>query len=148
MFKCLKNAEDKSIVLGSKGFFEGVDVPGDGLVFVTLDKLPNLNPTDPLYFSIMTKFNKNYFDVNYPQMIIKVKQALGRLLRSKYDYGVFVLFNMGNSTYINKKLENNLHGCIITEANRNNIQRYIYHHLKKQKISNNDTNHRYLKKQI
>lgn len=48
--KCLKNAEDKSIVLGSKGFFEGVDVPGDGLVFVTLDKLPNLNPTDPLYF--------------------------------------------------------------------------------------------------
>lgn len=129
--KCLKNAEDKSIVLGSKGFFEGVDVPGDGLVFVTLDKLPNLNPTDPLYFSIMTKFNKNYFDVNYPQMIIKVKQALGRLLRSKYDYGVFVLFNMGNSTYINKKLENNLHGCIITEANRNNIQRYIYHHLKK-----------------
>ncbi len=55
---------------------------------------------------------------------------------------------MGNSTYINKKLENNLHGCIITEANRNNIQRYIYHHLKKeQKRSNNDTNHRYLKKQ-
>ena len=129
--KSLKNAEDKNIVLGSKGCFEGVDVPGDGLVFVTLDKLPNLKPTDPLYFSIMTKFNKTYFDVNYPQMVIKVKQALGRLLRSKYDYGVFVLFNMGNSTYINKKLENNLHGCIITEANRNNIQRYIYHHLKK-----------------
>lgn len=129
--KSLKNAKDKSIVLGSKGCFEGVDVPGDGLVFVTLDKLPNLKPTDPLYFSIMTKFNKTYFDVNYPQMVIKVKQALGRLLRSKYDYGVFVLFNMGNNVYNNKKLEKNLHGCIIKDANRNNIQKYIYYHLKR-----------------
>ena len=78
-----------------------MDVPGDGLVFVTLDKLPNLKPTDPLYFSIMTKFNKTYFDVNYPQMVIKVKQALGRLLRSKYDYGVFVLFNIVSHSYPN-----------------------------------------------
>ncbi len=129
--KSLKTVENKSVVLGSKGCFEGVDVPGDNLVCVTLDKLPNLKPTDPLYFSIMTKFNKTYFDVNYPQMVIKVKQALGRLLRSKYDYGVFVLFNMGSNIYTNKRLEKNLHGCVIKDVNSNNIQKYIYYHLKK-----------------
>ena len=129
--KSLKNVENKNIVLGSKGCFEGVDVPGDGLICVTLDKLPNLQPKDPLYYSIMTKFKKTYFDVNYPQMVIKVKQALGRLLRSKYDYGVFVLFNIGNNTYSNKKLENNLHGCIIKDVNQKNVEENISKHLQK-----------------
>ena len=129
--KSLKNVDNKNIVLGSKGCFEGVDVPGDGLICVTLDKLPNLQPKDPLYYSIMTKFKKTYFDVNYPQMVIKVKQALGRLLRSKYDYGVFVLFNIGNNTYSNKKLENNLHGCIIKDVNQKNVEENISKHLQK-----------------
>lgn len=129
--KSLKNVDNKNIVLGSKGCFEGVDIPGDGLTCVTLDKLPNLQPKEPLYYSIMTKFKKTYFDVNYPQMVIKVKQALGRLLRSKYDYGVFVLFNMSNNIYNNKKLESNLHGCIIKDVNKNTIKENISNHLKK-----------------
>lgn len=129
--KSLKNVENKSVVLGSKGCFEGVDVPGDGLVCVTLDKMPNLNPRDPLYFSIMDKFKRTYFQVNYPQMIIKVKQALGRILRSKYDYGVFIVFDMGNNDYINKKLEQNLHGCKIRNIRSSNIKNYISYHLKK-----------------
>ena len=129
--KSLKNVENKSVVLGSKGCFEGVDVPGDGLVCVTLDKMPNLNPRDPLYFSIMTKFKRSYFQVNYPQMIIKVKQALGRILRSKYDYGVFIVFDMGNNDYINKKLEQNLHGCKITNIRSSDIENYIRYHMKK-----------------
>ena len=129
--KSLKNVENKSVVLGSKGCFEGVDVPGDGLVCVTLDKMPNLNPRDPFYFSIMNKFKKTYFQVNYPQMIIKVKQALGRILRSKYDYGVFIVFDMGSNDYINKKLEKNLHGCKIRNVRSDNIQNYIYYNLKR-----------------
>lgn len=128
--KILKKIENKNIVLGSKGCFEGVDIPGDGLTFVTLDKLPNLQPKDPLYFSIITKLKKSYFEVNYPQMIIKVKQALGRLLRSKYDYGIFIIFNMGNNTYIDKKLEQNLNGCKIKNLNKKNITDNISNHLK------------------
>ncbi|OJT80942.1 hypothetical protein BM533_22850, partial [Clostridioides difficile] len=85
------------VVLGSKGCFEGVDIPGDGLVCVTLDKLPNLNPKDPLYFTIMKKYGIDYYTINYPQMTIKVKQAMGRILRSKYDYGCFVIFDVGTN---------------------------------------------------
>ena len=128
--KSLKNAENKRVVLGSKGCFEGVDIPGDGLVCVTLDKIPNLNPRDPLYFTIMKKFKRDYFQVNYPQMVIKVKQALGRILRSKYDYGIFVIFDMGNGYYMNKKLEQNLHGCKIKEVKTKNIYGYIKNNIK------------------
>lgn len=129
--KSLKNVENKSVVLGSKGCFEGVDIPGDGLICVTLDKIPNLNPRDPLHFTIMTRFKKTYFDVNYPQMVIKVKQALGRILRSKYDYGVFIVFDMGANERINKRLEKNLHGCKIKSIKSKDVQNCIYHHLRK-----------------
>ena len=95
--KYLKDLNKKCVVLGSKGCFEGVDVPGDGLICVTLDKIPNLNPKDPLYSTIMKKFNKQYYEVNQPQMIIKLKQAMGRILRSKYDYGCFIIFEIGRA---------------------------------------------------
>ena len=76
-------------MLGSKGFFEGIDVPGDGLLAVILDKLPNKSLEDPLLKSIIEYKNKNYKYVNYPQLCIKVKQVYGRLIRSVMDCGYF-----------------------------------------------------------
>ncbi|MEF9992042.1 MAG: helicase C-terminal domain-containing protein [Romboutsia sp.] len=128
--KHLKNINKKCVVLGSKGCFEGVDVPGDGLICVTLDKIPNLNPRDPLYYTIMKKYNIEYYNINYPQMAIKVKQAMGRILRSKYDYGCFVIFNTGNNINTLKRLEKDLHGCKIISKNKNNIYRDIDKHLR------------------
>ncbi|MGL5348378.1 MAG: helicase C-terminal domain-containing protein [Peptostreptococcaceae bacterium] len=127
--KHLKDVNKRAIVLGSKGCFEGVDIPGDGLICVTLDKIPNLNPRDPLYSTIMTKYNIPYYKLNYPQMAIKVKQAMGRLLRSKYDYGCFVIFNPGTNFTSIRKLESDLHGCNICSINLENINMYINQHL-------------------
>lgn len=127
--KYLKDINKKVVVLGSKGCFEGVDVPGDGLICVTLDKIPNLNPKDPLYSTITKKYNIPYYKVNYPQMAIKVKQAMGRLLRSKYDYGCFIVFNIGTNFNTIKKLEKDLHGCKIININKNNLYENINRHL-------------------
>lgn len=127
--KHLKDISKKCVVLGSKGCFEGVDVPGDGLICVTLDKIPNLNPKDPLYSTIMKKYNSPYHVINYPQMAIKVKQAMGRILRSKYDYGCFIILNPGTNLYTLKKLEKDLHGCKINFMSKNKIQNYINSHL-------------------
>lgn len=127
--KYLKDINKKCVVLGSKGCFEGVDVPGDGLICVTLDKIPNLNPKDPLYSTIMKKYNLPYHVINYPQMAIKVKQAMGRLLRSKYDYGCFIIFNTGTNLYTLKKLERDLHGCRINLMGKSKIQDYMNSHL-------------------
>ena len=132
--KGIKNLNDinkRCVVLGSKGCFEGVDIPGDGLICVTLDKIPNLNPKDPLYSTIMKKYNLPYHVVNYPQMAIKVKQAMGRILRSQYDYGCFVIFNTGTNMHTIKKLERDLHGCSINIMGKSKITECISDHLYK-----------------
>lgn len=126
--KILKDLNKKCVILGSKGCFEGVDIPGDGLICVTLDKIPNLNPKDPLYSTIMTKFNKTYYDVNQPQMIIKLKQAMGRILRSKYDYGCFIIFDMGRKENL-YRLKKDLHNCEIVNTDQYNIPYVINNHL-------------------
>lgn len=127
--KKLKDINKKCVVLGSKGCFEGVDVPGDGLICVTLDKIPNINPKDPLYSTIMKKYNLPYYKINYPQMAIKVKQAVGRILRSKYDYGCFIIFNTGTNINMIKRLEKDLHECNIRMMNEEKIYTYINRHL-------------------
>lgn len=126
--KILKDLNKKCVILGSKGCFEGVDIPGDGLICVTLDKIPNLNPKDPLYSTIMTKFNKTYYYVNQPQMIIKLKQAMGRILRSKYDYGCFIIFDMGRKENL-YRLKKDLHNCQIVNTDQYNIPYVINNHL-------------------
>lgn len=126
--RLLKDFNKKCVILGSKGCFEGVDVPGDGLTCVTLDKIPNLNPKDPLYSTIMTKFNKTYYDVNQPQMIIKLKQAMGRILRSKYDYGCFIIFDMGRKENI-YRLKKDLHYCDIIATSYFNLPYVVNNHL-------------------
>lgn len=127
----LKDINKKCVVLGSKGCFEGVDVPGDGLICATLDKIPNLNPKDPLYSTIMHKYNIPYHRINYPQLAIKIKQALGRILRSKYDYGCFVILNSGSNKTTLRMLEKDLHGCRIISMNRSNMYKNMEAHFKR-----------------
>ena len=128
--KYLKDLNKKCVVLGSKGCFEGVDVPGDGLICVTLDKIPNLNPKDPLYSTIMKKFNKQYYEINQPQMIIKLKQAMGRILRSKYDYGCFIIFDAGNRSVMSR-LKRDLHNCNISNVTTEELNYSVGNHMRK-----------------
>ena len=76
----------------------------------------------------MKKFNKTYYDVNQPQMIIKLKQAMGRILRSKYDYGCFLVFDMGRRENI-FRIKKDLHNCEIINANSFNLNQVINNHL-------------------
>lgn len=111
--KSIKYLSDKNrqvIILGSKGFFEGIDVPGDGLNCVMIDKIPNKSLEDPLLKAITSYENKNYNDVNYPQVCIKLKQAYGRLIRSTMDYGYFCILDGGQNLNTINKLENDLLG--------------------------------------
>ncbi len=70
-----------------------------------------------MYSSIRSFKRTTYDDVNYPQLSIKAKQAYGRLIRSKYDYGYFIILDIGhNNTTINK-LKRDLHDCDIKRVN-------------------------------
>ena len=106
----LNDKNRQVIILGTKGFFEGIDVPGDGLCCVMLDKLPNHSPEYPILRAVTTYQHKMYQDFNYPQLCIKVKQIYGRLVRSIYDYGYFIILDPGENPYTIKNLQRDLNG--------------------------------------
>ena len=111
----LKDKNRQVIILGSKGFFEGIDIPGDSLNCVIIDKIPNTNPTDPLYKALRAYKNVYYNRYNYSKVCIKLKQAYGRLIRSIYDYGYFIILDGGINKEILKRLEKDLYGPVICD---------------------------------
>lgn len=83
------------VLLGAASFREGVDVVGDALSVVVIDKLPFAAPDDPVFEARLQAIRRaggNPFrDEQLPQAVIALKQGVGRLIRSETDRGVLVL---------------------------------------------------------
>jgi ATP-dependent DNA helicase DinG len=81
-----------AVLLATGGFWEGVDVPGDALSQVIIDKLPFAPPTDPLVrarIALCTAAgNDPFFDYQVPQAAIALRQGFGRLIRRRDDRGI------------------------------------------------------------
>jgi ATP-dependent DNA helicase DinG len=90
-FRRLGNA----VLLGSQSFWEGVDVQGEALSVVIIDKLPFAPPDDPLLAArlehIARQGGNPFFDYQLPQAAINLKQGAGRLIRSETDRGVLMI---------------------------------------------------------
>ncbi|HSU42979.1 MAG TPA: ATP-dependent DNA helicase, partial [Casimicrobiaceae bacterium] len=90
-FRALGNA----VLLGSASFWEGVDVPGDALSVVVIDKLPFAPPDDPLLAARLARLAADggnaFMDWQVPQAVISLKQGAGRLIRTETDRGVLML---------------------------------------------------------
>lgn len=92
----LQDTSERSILLGSRGFFEGIDIPGDSLSAVLMDKIPIINPSDPLFLKFRQN-GKSFDSINMPRVITSFKQCFGRLIRTEFDYGYFIVFDKGNN---------------------------------------------------
>ena len=83
------------VLLGTASFREGVDVAGDALSVVVIDKLPFAAPDDPVFEARLDAIRRaggNPFrDEQLPQAVIALKQGAGRLIRTETDRGVLVL---------------------------------------------------------
>jgi ATP-dependent DNA helicase DinG len=90
-FRALGNA----VLLGTGSFWEGVDVKGDALTIVAIDKLPFASPEDPLLKArlegIRRRGGNPFFEYQLPQAVLALKQGVGRLIRDFDDFGVIVL---------------------------------------------------------
>ncbi len=90
-FRRLGNA----VLVGSASFWEGVDVRGEALSVVVIDKLPFAPPDDPVLAARLAHLREQgrnpFFDFQLPQAAIALKQGAGRLIRGEHDRGVLVL---------------------------------------------------------
>ena len=90
-FRKLGNA----VLLGTASFWEGVDVRGEALSCVIIDKLPFASPGDPVLQARIDAMRANgsnpFMDFQVPQAAIALKQGAGRLIRDNTDRGVLVI---------------------------------------------------------
>ena len=86
-----------SVLFGTRSFWEGVDVPGDALSLVSIDKLPFPSPSDPLHEARTERIEKNggnaFTEYTLPLMILALKQGFGRLIRTKTDRGIVAILD-------------------------------------------------------
>ena len=86
---------DNPVLLGTSSFWEGVDVKGDQLRCVIIDKLPFKSPHEPVYRKRIQQVNQNggnaFFEVQIPEATISLRQGVGRLIRDNGDYGIVAL---------------------------------------------------------
>jgi len=84
-----------SVLVGSQSFWEGIDMPGDALQCVVIDKLPFPPPNDPLVEARVRQLRaqgRNPFDAYFvAEAAVSLKQGAGRLIRSESDRGLLVL---------------------------------------------------------
>ncbi len=89
--------EEGSILFGLKSFWEGVDIAGDALSLVVIDKLPFDPPDDPVHearVAMMKAAGENWFGTYVlPQAVLRLKQGIGRLLRTREDRGVMAILD-------------------------------------------------------
>jgi Rad3-related DNA helicase len=90
-------AEPQPVLFGLKSFWEGVDVAGETLSLVVIDKLPFAPPDDPIQearVAHMKAAGENWFGgYTLPLAILQLKQGLGRLLRTRDDRGVMAVLD-------------------------------------------------------
>lgn len=108
-----RQASDASVLVASVSFWEGVDLPGDALQLLVIDKLPFPPPDDPLMQARGQRLEAQglsaFNDAFLPEAAMALKQGAGRLIRSETDQGILVI---GDRRLITRSYGNRLLGAL------------------------------------
>ena len=86
-------AGNQTVLLGTRSFWEGVDVVGAALSALVLVRLPFAVPNDPVVAARSETFDDPFYGYQVPDAILRFRQGFGRLIRSKTDRGVVVVLD-------------------------------------------------------
>lgn len=126
--------ERDSVLFATQSFWEGVDIPGDSLRLVILTKLPYPQVNEPLFKSRCEKLESegqnSFMMLSVPSMLMKLKQGLGRLIRSKDDKGVAYILdgrmNRSRDYFLSQLPECNCPEDFTDEALERRIEDFLY----------------------
>ena len=110
--------EENSCLLGTGTFYEGIDIKGSSLSQVIIAKLP-FPIVEPVIMDKASIYTNGFKKVYLPEMLIKLKQGVGRLIRSENDTGIISILDSRMQNYDNKYdniIKNNLPNTTITTS--------------------------------
>jgi DNA polymerase-3 subunit epsilon/ATP-dependent DNA helicase DinG len=84
---------DQAVLLGTRSFWEGVDVPGPALSVLAIIRLPFDVPSDPIISARAEMYESPFNEYMLPEAILRFRQGFGRLIRSRSDRGVVITFD-------------------------------------------------------
>jgi len=84
---------ERAVLLGSRSFWEGVDIPGDALSVLAIARLPFDVPNDPIIAARAETYENSFTEYSLPEAILRFRQGFGRLIRTRSDRGVVVSFD-------------------------------------------------------
>ncbi|MBN1956266.1 MAG: DEAD/DEAH box helicase [Anaerolineae bacterium] len=84
---------ERAVLMGTRSFWEGVDVPGEALSCLAIAKLPFNVPSDPVFAARSETFDAPFLEYAVPEAVLRFLQGFGRLIRTRTDRGIVVLFD-------------------------------------------------------
>ena len=90
-----RRGKNGMLLLGADSFWEGVDLPGEELEYLVVTRLPFAVPTDPVFAALSERYEKTgrepFYELALPQAVLRLRQGVGRLIRTQCDRGVVVV---------------------------------------------------------
>ncbi len=99
---------EKAVIMGTRSFWEGVDVQGEALSALVITKLPFAVPNDPIISARSETFDSPFYEFSVPEAILNLRQGFGRLIRSTSDRGIAV--------FLDKRLISKRYGRLFLES--------------------------------
>jgi ATP-dependent DNA helicase DinG len=84
---------EKSVLLGTRSFWEGVDIPGESLSALVIVRLPFSVPSDPIFAARAETYTDSFKEYALPDAVLRFRQGFGRLIRTRTDRGVVTVFD-------------------------------------------------------
>lgn len=84
---------EKAVLMGTRSFWEGVDIPGESLSALVITRLPFAVPTDPVFSARGETYQNSFEEYAVPDAVLRFRQGFGRLIRRATDRGVVTVFD-------------------------------------------------------
>lgn len=122
-----KEEPETSAIFGTASFWEGIDIPGDLLTCVAMQKLPFDPPNDPLIYSRGLQYSNSFSEYQLPLAILRFKQGFGRLIRTSKDKGSMIILDSRilQNSYGHKFLESLPENISLEYATTENIKELL-----------------------